>query len=153
MTEQRKQELRAQCASASDDGLRGIIKHSASYSPDVVAIAEEILISRESGLSHEMKLNPETDFGTGPLTALCAQWYCLIFELGLWLLLIGGIIGGFKLGREVGALLIGTDAGALIGAAIGILIAILVTLSAGGIISVFLNLCADVGEIRRKLKN
>jgi len=93
------------------------------------------------------------DTASYPLTTLCAKWYGLMFEIVLWLLLIGGIIHGFKAGKEIGILFIGDEGGAFIGAIIGVIVAILVTLFAGGLISVFLKLCADVVDIKRKLRN
>ena len=68
-----------------------------------------------------------------------------MFEIGLWLLLIGVTIAGGKIGYSSANAI-----GALIGIIIGFIIAFIVTLFAGGLISVFLKLCANVEDIKRR---
>jgi len=119
----------------------GVLKSQNNKPPDNIP---------EPKHDHRVLKSQDRDTTTAnyPLTDLCARWYCLMFEIGLWLLLIGGIIGGGAIGYS-GA----KEVGIFIGAIIGFVIAFVVTLFAGGLISVFLKLCANIEEVKRKIKN
>jgi len=159
LTELQKQELRTWCISASDDALRNILNNKSSHNnPDSIAIVTEIWESRgyklpdnipEPQRGNEVGVkNMDTGTASYFLTTLCARWFCLMFEIGLWLSIIGGTITGAVIGYSSAG-----ETGALLGLIIGCIISFVVTLFAGGLISVFLKLCADVTEIKRKLKN
>ena len=161
MTQRENEGIRRELISASDDWLQHILSNTSSFDPDIVSVAVEVWNSRlegrkppdvppESKQSHEMLKSQGQDTETASylLTELCARWYCLTFEIGLWLILIGGTIAGAVIGHSLAR-----EAGVFFGLIIGFIIALIVMLNAGGLISVFLKLCADVAEIKGKLKN
>ena len=59
--ERRKQKLRTQCASASDDKLRYILQKSSSFDLDTVSIAAEGWISRPEGQKIHTHYDSESD--------------------------------------------------------------------------------------------
>ena len=142
--EKEREKIRARYDSEGDGFLLAMLENRSSHPSDVIAVVSAILRSR----SHKLPESKDTETASYLLTELCARWYCLTFEIGLWLLLIGGTIAGAVIGHSFAG-----ETGVFFGLVIGFAISFVFTLSAGGLISVFLKLCADVADIKSKLKN
>jgi len=97
-------------------------------------------------------VNQQNRQGGLPLSNFTAKMFSILFEIILWLMLIGGVVGGGILGkmfapyrRDSGGYVFG---GIILGG-IGALIMIILT---GGLVSLFIKLVNNSEEIKKKLK-
>jgi len=80
--------------------------------------------------------------GNYPLICLSSKWFYPLFELSLWLWLIGGTIGGGVIGG-----VIGEGGGFVLGIIIGFIVAFFTMVNYAGLISVFLTQAQNVQRL------
>ena len=105
-----------------------------------------------SAKGDDVVLNQQNFQGNYPLTHLTAKLYGIFFEIILWIILIGGIIGGGTIGPKLmmearGPVVLGLLFGVILG---GILASLLIILI-GGLTSLFIKLVNNSEEIKKKL--
>ena len=95
----------------------------------------------------------DTKMASYPLINLSSKLFYPIFELGLWIFLIAGTIGGGWIGRAIGEGIRGYNSGAggaFLGAIIGFLVTLVIMISWAGLISIFLKINENIEKLKNK---
>ena len=133
--------------SERDEVLLAVLQNRAFYHLGIVGIVSAIWKSRGYRLPANTPEPEDTETASYPLTKLCASGFYFVFEIVLWILLVGGIIGGGIIGHSLIA-----GIGIIIGAIIGCVIAFVIMLEIGGLIAVFLKINENVEKLGKKGK-
>ena len=86
-----------------------------------------------------------------PLSNLTAKLFSILFEIILWIILVGGIIGGGILGKTFTPYR--SDSGGYIfgGIILGGIAALIIIILTGGLVSLFIKLVNNTEEIKKKI--
>lgn len=96
----------------------------------------------------EVVVNQQNQSSGYPLTKFLAKSYSVLFEIILWIILIGGIIVGGIIGNQIGQLIQSdlTFLGIIIGGTVSFIHIVLI----GGLVSLFIKLVNNSEEIKKK---
>jgi len=83
---------------------------------------------------------------TLPLTNLSTKLFGIFFEIILWIILLGGIIGGGIAGYEM----LYSGGGAILGIIVGGIISFLFIILFGGMISLFIKIANNIEALKNK---
>ena len=120
------------CGTANDDGA--VFCSNCGKSPNAV------VRNHQSGGSGS---------GGYPLSNFTAKSFSVLFEIVLWVILIGGFIGGGILADAIAR----TDGGVFLGIIIGGLVGFITIILTGGLVSMFIKLVNNSDEIKKQLKD
>jgi hypothetical protein len=106
------------------------------------AIPNQTVIYAGNVYSSEINTRPKRNF---PLLNLAGKLFYPFFEVGLWLVLVigaigGGIIGGYSNENS-------PELGAILGVIIGVIIAFILNIICGGLVSIFLKMNDNIEKI------
>jgi len=87
-----------------------------------------------------------------PLSNLTAKLFGVLFEIILWIILIGGIVGGGILGYSFTPPRDDPGGYVFLGIILGAIVAFVTIIVTGGLVSLFIKLVNNTEEIKKKIK-
>ena len=124
----------ANCGEENDDGVIFCVKCGKSPTGEDVVVNQQ---SQQNGY---------------PLSNLTAKLFSVLFEIILWIILIGGIVGGGILGKAFAQNNRSDSGGYILGGIIvGGITAFITIILSGGLVSLFIKLVNNTDEIKRKI--
>jgi len=121
----------ANCGAENDDGVAFCSKCGKSPTGDT------IIVNQHSGYF---------------LSNLTAKLFSLLFEINLWITLIGGFVVGGILGKTLASYSYDNADYIFIGTILGGIAGFITIIFEGGLVSLFIKLVNNTDEIKKKLK-
>ena len=87
-----------------------------------------------------------------PLMSFSREYFMILYEIGLWLILIGSVIGFTAVFGQIGDGEGSTLAWGIFGFLIGIIVGLVIVGLSGGIVAVFLRMAEDIENIKHSQK-
>jgi len=125
----------ANCGTENDDGAKFCSKCGKSPTGENVNV--------------ENRQNNQSGY---PLSNLTAKMFGVLFEIILWIMLIGGIIGGGIIGNIFAPYRRSSGGYIFLGIILGGIIAFVTIILTGGLVSLFIKLVNNTEEIKKKTK-
>jgi uncharacterized membrane protein len=118
----------------------------------IVAIITIVVIfarKNKKPLSAAQNYSSDSKYNGYPLSNLTAKLFSIFFEIILWIILIGGVVGGGILGKTFAPR---SNSGGYIfvGIILGGITAFIIIILTGGLVSLFIKLVNNTEEINKK---